>query len=82
VKPHSLVGLWRGGAGQPSPDAPAARSGKLTWTDIPVHDHKEAIQLVLDTLVHPEHGVIASVQELEAVGHRVVHGGSSLPRRC
>jgi len=53
------------------------RSGqnKLTWTDIPVRDHKEAIQLVLDTLVHLEHGAIASAQELEAVGHRVVHGG-------
>jgi acetate kinase len=49
--------------------------GKLTWSDIAVRDHKEAIQLVLDALVHPEHGVIRSPHDLDAVGHRVVHGG-------
>ena len=37
--------------------------------------HKEAIQLVLDSLVHPEHGVIADLTEINAVGHRAVHGG-------
>lgn len=38
-------------------------------------DHSEAIQLVLDTLVSKEHGVIASMDEIAAVGHRVLHGG-------
>ena len=37
--------------------------------------HTEAIKIVLDTLVSPEHGVIASVSEVGAVGHRVLHGG-------
>ncbi len=37
--------------------------------------HKEAIQLVLDALVNPETGAIKSLKEVEAVGHRVVHGG-------
>jgi len=37
--------------------------------------HKEAIQLVLDSLVHAEHGVIADLSEINAVGHRAVHGG-------
>ena len=37
--------------------------------------HEEAIKLVLDSLVHPEHGVIADLTEINAVGHRAVHGG-------
>ena len=37
--------------------------------------HAEALKLVLDTLVDAERGVIASVSEIGAVGHRVVHGG-------
>ena len=40
--------------------------------------HGEALQLVLDTLVDPELGVIASVDEIGAVGHRVLHGGEKL----
>lgn len=38
-------------------------------------NHKKAIKLVLEALVHPEHGAIASMNEISAVGHRVVHGG-------
>jgi acetate kinase len=38
-------------------------------------DHKDAIQLVLKTLVDETNGVINSVEEIAAVGHRVVHGG-------
>ena len=41
----------------------------------PIPDHGAAIQLVLDTLVDAEHGVIASTDEIGAVGHRVLHGG-------
>jgi len=41
----------------------------------PMPTHKEAIQLVLDSLVHPVHGVIADLAEINAVGHRAVHGG-------
>lgn len=42
-------------------------------TDIP--NHKVAIKLVLDELLDPEVGVIKTLDELSAVGHRVVHGG-------
>lgn len=42
-------------------------------TNIP--DHKTAIELVLKTLVDETHGVINSVDDISAVGHRVVHGG-------
>lgn len=38
-------------------------------------DHEEALKLVLDVLVDPEIGVIKSLSEIDAVGHRVVHGG-------
>ena len=37
--------------------------------------HKEAIQLVLDALVNEKTGAIASLAEVNAVGHRIVHGG-------
>ncbi len=38
-------------------------------------DHTDAIKLVLDALVDPVHGVISDMKEIDAVGHRVVHGG-------
>ena len=38
-------------------------------------DHKDAIRFVLDALVDKEHGAISSMDEIRAVGHRVVHGG-------
>jgi len=38
-------------------------------------DHQDAIKLVLSALVDKDHGVIKSMDEIEAVGHRVVHGG-------
>ena len=42
-------------------------------TEIP--DHKVAIQLVIDALTNENHGVIKKMSEINAVGHRVVHGG-------
>ena len=41
----------------------------------PMKDHKDAIKLVLAALVDKTNGVIASMDEISAVGHRVVHGG-------
>ena len=40
-----------------------------------IKNHKESIKLVLEALVDPVHGVIKSMDEIAAVGHRVVHGG-------
>lgn len=40
-----------------------------------MQDHAAALKIVLDTLVDAEHGVIGSVKEIDAVGHRVLHGG-------
>jgi acetate kinase len=38
-------------------------------------EHRAAVERVLHALTHPEHGIIASAKEIDAVGHRVVHGG-------
>ncbi len=40
-----------------------------------LEDHKITLQIVMDALTNPEHGVIKSMDEISAVGHRVVHGG-------
>ena len=45
--------------------------------EIPMPTHAEAIQAVLDALTSAEHGVIKSMSEIDAVGHRVVHGGEA-----
>lgn len=51
-------------------------SKKIT-VETPVKDHKIALEIVLKTLTDPEKGVIKSMDEIEAVGHRVVHGGET-----
>lgn len=44
-------------------------------TESPMPTHKQAIQMVLDALVNEKTGAIQSLSEIDAVGHRVVHGG-------
>ena len=46
---------------------------EITEADMPTH--KQAIQMVIDALVNPATGAIKSLEEIDAVGHRVVHGG-------
>ena len=43
--------------------------------DVELKDHKAAIELVLSLLTDPELGVVASADEIGAVGHRFAHGG-------
>ena len=52
---------------------PAGGEKEKTEADMPTH--KQAIQMVLDALMNPKTGVIKSLDEVDAVGHRVVHGG-------
>ena len=40
-----------------------------------VPDHKVAVQMVLEALVNESYGVLSSLDEIDAIGHRVVHGG-------
>jgi len=43
--------------------------------EVDLANHKDAVAKVLEILASPEHGVISSMSEIDAVGHRVVHGG-------
>ena len=45
--------------------------------DLPMPTHSEAIAAVIDKLTSAEYGVVASMKEIDAVGHRVVHGGEA-----
>lgn len=53
---------------------PADKDKKVINADIP--DHTTAIKLMLDALTDTGHGVISSMDEIDAIGHRAVHGGS------
>ena len=50
--------------------------------DIPMPTHSEAIQAVLNILVDAVNGVIKSTDEIDAVGHRVLHGGMAFTESC
>ncbi len=45
-----------------------------------IPNHTRGIKLLLDAIVDPERGVIGSIEEVSAVGHRVVHGGSKITK--
>ena len=53
----------------------APEGGEKEKTITPMPDHTEAIRLVLEALTNPVTGVVGSLDEIGAVGHRVVHGG-------
>lgn len=46
----------------------------------PMKDHQVAVELVIKALTDPEHGVIKSTDEIDAIGHRVVHGGQKFSK--
>ena len=49
--------------------------GKKVTIEKPAYDHKEAIEFTLEQFTNPEYKVIESLDEINAIGHRVVHGG-------
>lgn len=51
------------------------RDGFKINKEIDMPTHKEGMQVLLDTLTDKEHGVISSLDEIYAIGHRIVHGG-------
>lgn len=53
----------------------APEGGEKEKTVTPMPDHTEAIRLVLEALTNPKTGVVKNLEEIGAVGHRVVHGG-------
>jgi acetate kinase len=54
---------------------PTGKDEVIIKKDLP--DHTAGMKLVLEVLVNPEYGVLSSMDEIGAVGHRVVHGGES-----
>ena len=57
---------------------PAGKDKVVNKTDIP--NHNVAVKLVLDALLNSEYGVVKSLDEIGAVGHRVVHGGEKFKK--
>jgi len=57
---------------------PAGKDEVVIKKDLP--DHTEGMKLVLEVLVNPEYGCIKSMDEIGAVGHRVVHGGEEFAK--
>ena len=51
------------------------KDGEKEITEAPMPTHTEAVRMVLDALVNPDTGIFQSLDEIEAVGHRLVHGG-------
>ena len=51
------------------------KDGEKFVTETEMKDHRVALKLVLDELLNKEHGAISDLKEINAVGHRVVHGG-------
>jgi acetate kinase len=49
--------------------------GEKSVTDIDIPNHEVGVKLVLDAVANPKDGVVASLDEIGAIGHRVVHGG-------
>jgi acetate kinase len=68
------------GLGNPSLTHKRPCADDVKRSDLQVKDHEDAIQLVLEMLVDPQAGVLARAEEIEAVGHRVVHGGEAFAR--
>lgn len=52
-----------------------SNTGAKVEKDVTMETHETAIKIVLEALIDPENGVIKSLDEIGAVGHRVVHGG-------
>ena len=55
---------------------------KIDAVEIPMPTHAEAIQAVLDALVDPVNGVVSHMDEIDAVGHRILHGGAKFTESC
>ncbi len=55
-------------------------NGQKHYEQRPIPNHTEGIKIVLDALTNEEYGVIKSLDEINAVGHRVAHGGEKFPQ--
>ena len=67
-----------GGEGSCIKHTPAG--GEKVVKEIPMPDHTNAIKAVIDALTDANHGVVKSLDEIDAVGHRIVHGGEKFAK--
>ena len=51
------------------------KNGEKTTRDVDMPDHEVAVKLVLNALIDPNDGILKSLDEIKATGHRIVHGG-------
>ncbi len=58
------------------------KDGEKFEIELPLKDHSDAINAVLNSLTDEKMGVIASMEEINAIGHRVVHGGEKFNGSC
>lgn len=59
------------------------QNGKPVYeADVPFPTHKEAIEAVLEKLTSKDYGVVETMAEIGAVGHRVLHGGIEFTESC
>ncbi len=52
-----------------------SKQGEKIRKTVIAENHTEAVRVVIDNLISPENGFISSLNDIEAIGHRVVHGG-------
>lgn len=56
------------------------KGGEKVKTNVDMKDHTVAVSLVIKALTDPETGVVKSLEEIDAVGHRIVHGGEKFAK--
>lgn len=56
--------------------------GKKVTIEHEAYNHTEAIEFTLAQLTNPEYKVIDSLDEVSAIGHRLVHGGEKISKSC
>ena len=50
-------------------------NGEKVLIEKEMQEHTAGVEFILENLLHPVHGAIKSLDEIDAVGHRIVHGG-------
>ena len=63
--------------GQPNAFLTHKVNGEKRKFEHPVKNHENAIKFVMERLTSEQYGVFKSLDELDAIGHRVVHGGET-----
>ena len=54
--------------------------GESHKIDKVIKNHEEGMELVIEQLLHNDYGVIADLSEIDAIGHRIVHGGEKFTK--